>query len=109
MFSKEKNSFLFGGHGIVGAQVSLGNRACLRQSLPAVTIFVSPGLFRATAPPIRAQVYESFNMAELLEAPGDLRHREQPLRDGYIGDAFLRPRPIFPSAASPFKHSRRAG
>ena len=36
-----------------------------------------------------------------VEAAGDLRHREQPLRHGHVGRRAPRRRPISPSAASP--------
>jgi pyruvate dehydrogenase E1 component alpha subunit len=57
MFSMEKN--FYGGHGIVGAQVSLGYRG---------NDFVSVAYFGDGASN-QGQVYESFNMAELWKLP----------------------------------------
>src|SRR6202165_3883681 len=61
MFSKEKN--FFGGHGIVGAQVSLGTGLAFANRYRG-NDFVSLAYFGDGASN-QGQVYESFNMAEL--------------------------------------------
>ena len=65
MFSREKN--FFGGHGIVGAQVSLGTGLAFANRSRG-NDFVSLAYFGDGASN-QGQVYESFNMAELWKLP----------------------------------------
>ncbi len=65
MFSKEKG--FFGGHGIVGAQVSLGNGLAFsnwyRQSDRVCLTYFGEGASN------QGQVFESFNLASLMKLP----------------------------------------
>ena len=65
MFSKERN--FFGGHGIVGAQVSLGNGLAFSNAYRG-NDRVSYTYFGEGASN-QGQVYESFNLAALLKLP----------------------------------------
>ena len=87
MFSREKN--FFGGHGIVGAQVPIGTGLAFAHhyrgnGLIAVT-YLGDGAIN------QGQVYESFNMASLVEAADRLR-RSRTIATGW-GRRSTAPRP----------------
>ena len=104
MFSKEKN--FFGGHGIVGAQVSLGTGLAFSNQYRG-NDRVSHHLFR------RGRVQPGPGVRKLQprradEAAGGLRDREQQIRHGHLGGARLgQPRPVEERRA--LGHSRHAG
>jgi pyruvate dehydrogenase E1 component alpha subunit len=96
MFSKEKH--FYGGHGIVGAQVSLGTGLAFANRYRG-NDNVSPRLFR------RRRCQPGPGLRELqhgrsLEAAGHLHHREQPLRHGHLGAR---------ASASPISRKRGSG
>ncbi len=81
----------YGGHGIVGAQVSLGTGLAFANRYRG-NDHVSARLFR------RRRGQPGPGLRELqhggaVEAPGDLHHREQPLRHGHLGRRAPRRRP----------------
>ena len=91
MFSVEKG--FFGGHGIVGAQVSLGTGLAFANRYRG-NDNVSPDLFRRRRRQPGAGLRE-LQHGEALEAAGDLHHREQPVRHGHLGGARVRDAPIW--------------
>ncbi len=104
MFSKEKN--FFGGHGIVGAQVSLGNGLAFsnlyRGNDRVALTYFGEGASN------QGQVFESFNLAALMKLPVRVRHREQQIRHGHLGGAGLgQPRSVEERRA--LGHPRHAG
>ena len=104
MFSKEKN--FFGGHGIVGAQVSLGTGLAFsnwyRGNDRVCLTYFGDGASN------QGQVFESFNLAALMKLPVVYRHREQQIRHGHrVERASASPRPVEERRA--LGHSRHAG
>ena len=85
MFSKEKN--FFGGHGIVGAQVSLGTGLAFsnwyRGNDRVSLTYFGEGASN------QGQVFESFNLAALMKLPVRLCDREQQIWHGHLGRARL--------------------
>ena len=104
MFSREKG--FYGGHGIVGAQVSLGTGLAFanwyRESRNVALTYFGEGASN------QGQVYESFNLAALMKLPVHLHHREQQVRHGHQRGARLRlARPVQERRA--LGHPGRAG
>ena len=85
MFSTEKH--FYGGHGIVGAQVSLGTGLAFANRYREQRQ-CEPGLFRRRrrqpGPGLR-----KLQHGRAVEAAGHLRRREQPLCDGHLGQPLL--------------------
>ena len=81
MFSREKN--FFGGHGIVGAQVSIGTGLAFankyRGNDNVSFIYMGDGASN------QGQVYESFNMAKLWNLPAIYVIEKQQIRNGNLG------------------------
>ena len=85
MFSTEKH--FYGGHGIVGAQVSARHGTGLRQPLPRERQ-CEPGLFRRRRRQPGAGL-RKLQHGRAVEAAGHLHRREQPLRHGHVGQPLL--------------------
>ena len=96
MFSVEKG--FFGGHGIVGRPGSARDRPGLRQPVPRQRQRVAD-LFRRRRRQPGAGLRE-LQYGEAVEAAGDLRHREQSIRDGNLGRARVRHDQSFQARAS---------
>jgi hypothetical protein len=102
MFSKEKN--FYGGHGIVGAQVPLGAGLAFANKYRGNDNVSWP--ISATARPTRARSTR-VQHGGAVEAAGDLRHREQPLRHGHVDEARLGPAELLNRGSpSAFRASR---
>ena len=104
MFSKEKH--FYGGHGIVGAQVSLGTGIAFANRYRDERLRL-PHLFR------RRRRKPGPGLRELqhggaVEAAGRLRDREQPLRDGHGGEPRFRADRLL-EARRLLQHPGRAG
>jgi pyruvate dehydrogenase E1 component alpha subunit len=104
MFSKEKH--FYGGHGIVAAQVPLG------AGLAFADKYLGNGRVTFTyfgdGAANQGQVYETFNMAALVEIARYFRDRKQPIRHGHLAKpVHIIARHLYPRCC--LWYSRRGG
>ena len=105
MFSDEKD--FYGGHGIVGAQVSLGTGLAFanryRGNGKVCLTYFGDGAAN------QGQVYESFNMAELWKLPVVYVIENNQLRHGHRRSSARRPQTDLSKRGVVLQHPRRAG